>query len=89
MYKTDIACLPSYREGLPKSLIEAASTGLPIITTDTVGCREVVIDNLNGLLVPVRDYISLNMLLFPYKSKELKRKMGAESRKFVLSNLKK
>ena len=50
-----IACLPSYREGLPKSLIEALATGLPCVTTDVPGCREVVTENVNGLLVPARE----------------------------------
>jgi glycosyltransferase involved in cell wall biosynthesis len=50
-----IACLPSYREGMPKSLIEAAASGLPIVTTDTTGCRDIVQDGINGFLVPVRD----------------------------------
>lgn len=53
--EVDVICLPSYREGLPKSLIEAAATGLPIVTTDTPGCREVVRHGDNGFLVPVRD----------------------------------
>ena len=47
-----IAILLSYREGLPKSLIEAASCGLPIITSDVPGCREICNDNYNGYLVP-------------------------------------
>ena len=51
----DIAVLPSYREGLPRSLVEAAACGLPLITTDVPGCREVVADGVDGLLVPVRD----------------------------------
>lgn len=51
----DIACLPSYREGLPKSLIEALASGLPCVTTDVPGCREVVAPNVNGLLVPARE----------------------------------
>jgi len=55
LLRTDILCLPSYREGLPKSLVEGAAAGLPLITTDTVGCREVVIDGLNGFLVPIKD----------------------------------
>jgi glycosyltransferase involved in cell wall biosynthesis len=46
---------PSYREGLPKSLIEAAACGRPIITTDSVGCRDCVVDGYNGYLVPVKD----------------------------------
>lgn len=53
--QADIACLPSYREGLPKSLIEALASGLPCVTTDVPGCREVVAPNLNGLLVPARE----------------------------------
>ena len=50
-----IVCLPSYREGLPKSLLEAASCALPIVTYDVPGCREVVIDGINGFLVPLKD----------------------------------
>jgi len=55
----DIVVLPSYREGLPKSLIEAAACARPLITTDVPGCREVVTDGVDGLLVPARDAISL------------------------------
>lgn len=51
----DTVVLPSYREGLPKGLIEAGACGLPLITTDVPGCREVVIDGVDGLLVPARD----------------------------------
>ena len=51
----DMVVLPSYREGLPKGLIEAAACGLPLVTTDVPGCREVVTDGENGLRVPVRD----------------------------------
>lgn len=51
----DIVALPSYREGLPKGLIEAAACGLPIVTTDVPGCREVVTDGVDGLLVPAGD----------------------------------
>ena len=51
----DVVALPSYREGLPKTLIEAAACAQPLITTDVPGCREVVSDGVDGLLVPVRD----------------------------------
>lgn len=52
----DMVVLPSYyREGLPKTLIEAAACGLPLVTTDAPGCREVVTDGVDGLLVAVRD----------------------------------
>ena len=55
LLETDILCLPSYREGLPKSLVEGAAASLPLVATDTVGCREVVIDGHNGFLVPIKD----------------------------------
>jgi glycosyltransferase involved in cell wall biosynthesis len=51
--------LPSYREGLPKSLIEAAACALPLVTTDAPGCREVVTHEVNGLLVPVKNAVAL------------------------------
>jgi len=76
-----IACLPSYREGLPKTLLEAAACGLPIVTTDAPGCREMVEDGVNGLLVPVRDVAGLEaalrrLILDP----DLRRRMGEQSR---------
>jgi glycosyltransferase involved in cell wall biosynthesis len=52
--RSHVVCLPSYREGLPKSLIEAAAAGRAIVTTDVPGCREAVRDGYNGLLVPPR-----------------------------------
>lgn len=51
----DCVVLPSYREGLPKSLLEAMSCGKPVIATDIPGCRSVVLDNKNGFLVPVKN----------------------------------
>lgn len=50
-----IAVLPSYREGLPKSLIEAAACARAVVTTDVPGCRDAIEPNVTGLLVPVRD----------------------------------
>ncbi|WP_456447435.1 glycosyltransferase family 4 protein [Thiolapillus sp.] len=55
MREVDLVVLPSYREGAPRGLIEAAAMGLPVITTDVPGCREVVDDGVNGLLVPAGD----------------------------------
>lgn len=53
--QADLAVLPSWREGLPKSLLEAAASGLAMVSTDVPGCREIVHHDENGLLVPVRD----------------------------------
>jgi len=52
---SDVFVLPSYREGFPVTLMEAASMGKPIVTTDTFGCKEAVEDGKNGFLVPLRD----------------------------------
>jgi glycosyltransferase involved in cell wall biosynthesis len=57
--RVDIVVLPSYREGLPKSLIEAGACGLAVVATDVPGCREVVTDGQDGLLVPARDATAL------------------------------
>jgi glycosyltransferase involved in cell wall biosynthesis len=57
--QSQIACLPSYREGLPRSLLEAMAAGLPIVSTDVPGCREAVQNGENGLLVPARDSAAL------------------------------
>jgi glycosyltransferase involved in cell wall biosynthesis len=61
--ESHIAVLPSYREGLPKSLIEAAAVGRPIVTTDVPGCREVVKDGENGFLVPAKDAKKLAVVI--------------------------
>ncbi|CAK8714151.1 Glycosyltransferase subfamily 4-like N-terminal domain-containing protein [Candidatus Electrothrix laxa] len=53
MTEVDVMVLPSYREGTPRGLLEAASMALPIITTDAPGCREIVENEKNGFLVPV------------------------------------
>jgi glycosyltransferase involved in cell wall biosynthesis len=84
---THIACLPSYREGLPKSLLEAAAVGLPIVTTDTVGCRDVVRDGQNGFLVPIKNaqLLAANLKKLIYDP-NLRLKMGLESR-LIAENL--
>lgn len=79
-----IAVLPSYREGLPKSLLEAASCGRPIVTTDVPGCREVVKDQDNGLLVMVENAIDLaEKLGILVKDEPLRIKMGLAGRKHI------
>ena len=77
-----IVCLPSYREGLPKSLLEALSSGRPIITTDVPGCREVCEDGVNGLLIPARDSIALSDAIEKLAiNPELRQAMGRAGRK--------
>jgi glycosyltransferase involved in cell wall biosynthesis len=57
--RASVACLPSYREGLPRFLLEAMAAGLPCVATDVPGCRGAVADGDNGLLVPARDAVAL------------------------------
>ncbi len=57
--ESDIYCLPSYREGLPVSTLEALASGLPVVTTTAVGCRETVSEGRNGLLVEPRNSTAL------------------------------
>ena len=74
----------SYREGLPKSLLEAASCKLPLISTNVPGCREICKNNFNGFLVKPKDSESLaksiERLIF---DERLMKKFGANSRKLV------
>ena len=80
----NIFVLPSYREGLPKAALEAASTGMPLILTDVPGCRECVEDNVNGYLVREKDANDLTskmekIILNP----EIIGAMGMSSRKII------
>lgn len=80
--KADVFCLPTYyREGLPKVLIEAAATGLPLVTTDIAGCRDIVRHGENGLLVPPRDADQLaHALMQVIKDPALRQAFGKQSR---------
>jgi len=79
-----IVCLPSYREGVPKVLIEAASCGRAIITTDAPGCREIVRHGENGFLVPVRDAQALaDAIGTLLDDPELRSRMGRAGREIV------
>lgn len=83
--QSHIVCLPSkYREGVPKALIEAASCGRPIVTTDMPGCREIVQDGENGILVPPDDARAVaNAIGRLLKSEDLRTKMGRQGRSLV------
>ncbi|MFT0546339.1 glycosyltransferase family 4 protein [Allopusillimonas ginsengisoli] len=76
-----IAVLPSYREGLPKSLVEAAACGRAVVTTDVPGCRDAIEPGASGLLVPVRDGRRLaDAVLRLANDDALRHQMGAEGR---------
>lgn len=84
--QSHIVCLPSYREGLPKSLLEAASCARPVVTTDVPGCREVVRDGDNGLLVEARNATALaDALVRLLADPELRLRMGQRGRERVLN----
>ena len=82
---SDIMCFPSfYREGVPKSLIEASACGLPIITTDSVGCRDTVIPKKNGYLVPPHSPAEIAKYLRKLiENPEIRKKMGLKSRQIA------
>ena len=79
--QVDIVCLPSYREGLSQSLIEASACGLPMLTTDVPGCRDVVLDGETGCLVQAE---SANEIIEPLRSlirsQDLRLQLGARAR---------
>jgi glycosyltransferase involved in cell wall biosynthesis len=85
--QVDAVVLPSYREGTPKTLLEAAAMGKPIVTTDAPGCREVVIEGENGFLCPARDGAGLAAAmsrLFALSDVELQR-LGKASRQLAVT----
>src|SRR5690348_6147243 len=84
---SDIFVLPSYyREGLPRSLIEAAACATPLITTDMPGCRDVVTDRVDGLIVPPRNVDALCAAIARLlDAPELARKLGLAARAKTLA----
>jgi len=79
---SDIFVLPSYREGLPRSIIEAMAMSKPVVTYNIRGCREEVVDDETGILVPPGDIESLaTAILKLYKNSELREKMGKNGRR--------
>lgn len=83
--KSNIVAFPSYyREGVPKSLIEASAIGRPIVTTNSIGCKDVVEDGVNGYLITIKDSAMLAARLKElFDSKELRVAMGKKSREFA------
>jgi glycosyltransferase involved in cell wall biosynthesis len=82
--QASIVCLPSYREGVPKTLIEAAACGRPIVASNVPGCREVVRPGENGLLVEARDASGLAKALdYLLNNPDIRARMGASGRKIV------
>jgi glycosyltransferase involved in cell wall biosynthesis len=79
---SDIVVLPSYREGLPKALIEACAIGRAIVTTNAIGCKECVDDGVNGFVVQTKSGIQLATALEKLIINSILRlEMGIESRK--------
>ncbi len=84
--ESHIACLPSYREGLPLFLAEAASAGRPAVSTDVPGCRSVVQQGRTGLLVPARDARALaDALETLLRDATLRQRMGLAARELALA----
>ena len=83
--QADIVCLPSYREGLPRTLVEAAACGRALVAADVPGCRSIVRPGENGLLVPVRDGKALaEALCTLIRDAGLRQKMGRCGREIVV-----
>ena len=79
-----IVVLPSYREGLPKSLVEAAACGRAVVTTDMPGCRDAIEPGVTGLLVPVRDAAALATAVQSLAADAgLRQRYGAAGRKLA------
>jgi len=84
--ESHVVCLPSYREGVPKFLIEGAACGRPIVATDVPGCREIVENENNGLLVPPRDWRALaDALRRLIADPQLRERMGRRGRELAVS----
>jgi len=84
LWEADIAVLPSYHEGVPVFLLEAAATGLPLISTNLEGCRMVVREGENGFLIPTGDWKALSDALQKLITDPgLRKKMGERSREIV------
>ena len=87
--ETSVYVLPSYREGMSVSIMEAEAVGRAVITTDTNGCRDVIVDGQNGFLVPVgnSERLAEKMIWFLENPNEIEN-MGKQSRSFAQENFK-
>lgn len=84
---SNIICLPSYREGLPKSLVEAGACYRASVTTNVIGCRNIISNNFNGLLVKVNDPLDLSKAIYDLIKNSTKRKrLAYNARKYVEKN---
>jgi len=83
---SDIVVLPSYyREGVPRALIEGAALCKPLIATDISGCRDIVIDQYNGLVVPIKNARKLSQAIFYLADNpEMRHEMGQKGRELVM-----
>ncbi len=85
---SNIIVLPSYREGLPKVLVEAGAAGRAVVTTDVPGCRDAITPGVTGVLVPVRDSKALaEAIVELVKNPELREDMGVAGRKLVETHM--
>ena len=82
-----IIVLPSYHEGLPKILLEAGAVGRPVVTTSIPGCKDVIKQNVNGLLVPVGDSYSLSKAIdYLLRNPKIRKRMGVNARNIIEKN---
>jgi len=86
--QSDCVVLPSYREGVPRTLLEAAAMARPVITTDAPGCRDTIIDRQSGFLCRPADASDLaeKLLRFIALTPEARHAMGQQGREFVEQN---
>ena len=82
---SDIVVLPSWREGISMSLLEAGSMECPVITTNVPGCRDIIEHGINGLLVTPKDPIAIELALdFLFKNRAFANKLGKNLRKKII-----
>lgn len=85
--KTEIFCLPSYREGMPKVTLEALCAGIPVVTTDVVGCRDSIINKYNGILCKPFNHKDLaKKIELLILNKYLRKKLSNNARKYAKKN---